>query len=292
MSKALILGAAFVDIVVNVPQLPFSGGDVTGELKSYRVGGSAFNVYGAIRHSSQAANLFVPIGVGQYAERVKKHLLNKNIPLSLPVDGADNGWDLSLVEPDGERSFLTIDGIEQQWDASWFDRLNMTDYQYIYLSGYELENSLSAQVILDALQRKSLNAYILFDTSPRISQISSHILKRILSDHVIVHCNEDEIGQVMPMGESLLDKVQRIFKLTHSPVVVTLGSKGTYFYDGKAATMIAAEHVSVVNTIGAGDTHCGGLIANLMAGLTWREALRQANHLSAQVVQQESGSLY
>jgi len=52
MSKALVLGAAFVDVVVNVPRLPFSGGDVTGELQSYHVGGSAFNVYGAIRHSS------------------------------------------------------------------------------------------------------------------------------------------------------------------------------------------------------------------------------------------------
>lgn len=292
MSKALVLGAAFVDVVINVPRLPYSGGDVTGELKSYRVGGSAFNVYGAIRESSQAANLFVPVGVGQYADRVKSHLLSKHIPLRLPVSGADNGWDLSLVEPDGERSFLTIDGIEQQWTADWFERLNMTDYQYIYVSGYEMENPQSAQVILKALQRKAANAYVLFDSSPRIGQISPAILKGILSKHVMVHCNADEIGQVMPTGDTLTAKAQRIFELTQSPVVVTLGGQGTYYYDGETEETIPTEQVTVVNTIGAGDTHCGGLIAGLMAGLSLREAIRQANHLSAQVVQQESGSLY
>ncbi|NLR10636.1 MULTISPECIES: PfkB family carbohydrate kinase [Lactobacillaceae] len=292
MSKALVLGAAFVDVVINVPRLPFSGGDVTGELKSYHVGGSAFNVYGAIRHSSQAAKLFVPVGVGQYADRVRKHLLDKKIPLSLPVSGADNGWDLSLVEPDGERSFLTIDGIEQQWDSSWFDRINMSDYHYIYVSGYELENSQSAQVILNALNHKSENTYVLFDTSPRIGQISAHVLKQILTDHVIVHCNADEVNQVMPEGESLTAKAQRIYSLTHSPVIVTLGGQGTYYYDGQVEETISAEKVTVINTIGAGDTHCGGIIAGLMAGMSLRKSLEQANRLSAQVVQQESGSLY
>ncbi|MCT4488210.1 PfkB family carbohydrate kinase [Levilactobacillus parabrevis] len=292
MSRALVLGAAFVDVVVNVPRLPFSGGDVTGELKSYRVGGSAFNVYGAIRHSSQAANLFVPVGVGQYADRVRNHLTNKQIPLSLPVSGADNGWDLSLVEPDGERSFLTIDGIEQQWENTWFDRINMTDYEYIYISGYELENPKSARVILEALKHKALNAHVLFDTSPRIGQITPDILKGILTDHVIVHCNEDEIAQVMPEGDTLPAKARRIFDLTHSPVIITLGGQGTYYYDGKMEETLAAEQVSVVNTIGAGDTHCGGLIASLMAGQTLRDAILQANKLSAQVVGQESGSLY
>lgn len=292
MSKALVLGAAFVDVVINVPRLPFSGGDVTGELKSYRVGGSAFNVYGALRHASQVANLFVPVGAGQYADRVRSHLISKNIPLSLAVNGADNGWDLSLVEPDGERSFLTIDGIEQQWDVSWFDRINMTDYQYIYVSGYEMENPQSAQIILDALNHKALDAYILFDTSPRIGQISPNILKEILTDHVIVHCNADEIGQVIPSGDSLADKAQLIYSLTKSPVIVTLGGKGTYYYDGQVEETLPAEKVTVVNTIGAGDTHCGGVIAGLLAGMPLREAIQQANQLSAQVVQQESGSLY
>ena len=48
--KSLIIGAAFVDVIMDVAQMPTSGSDVTAKLKSYNVGGCAFNVYGAIKH--------------------------------------------------------------------------------------------------------------------------------------------------------------------------------------------------------------------------------------------------
>lgn len=291
MSKALVLGAAFVDVVVNVPRLPFSGGDVTGDLKSYRIGGSAFNVYGALRYMQASADLLVPVGEGAYATRVKQHLSNQGISLKLPVTGADNGWDLSLVEPDGERSFLTINGIEQCWKPQWFQQVQLADYDYIYVSGYELENLRSAKAILDGLRQRRPNAQILFDTSPRIGEIPSEILQQVLAARVMVHCNEDEIGKIMPDGRTVAEKAHRLFALTQSPVMVTLGDQGTYYVDGTATGQVPAQNVPVVNTIGAGDTHCGGIIAGLMAGLTLPQAIKQANQLSAQVVGQENGSL-
>ncbi|WP_418611337.1 PfkB family carbohydrate kinase [Levilactobacillus brevis] len=291
MSKALVLGAAFVDVVVNVPRLPFSGGDVTGDLKSYRIGGSAFNVYGALRYMQASADLLVPVGEGAYATRVKQHLSNQGISLKLPVTGADNGWDLSLVEPDGERSFLTINGIEQCWKPQWFQQVQLADYNYIYVSGYELENLRSAKAILDGLRQRRPNAQILFDTSPRIGEIPSEILQQVLAARVMVHCNEDEIGKIMPDGRTVAEKAHRLFALTQSPVMVTLGDQGTYYVDGTATGQVPAQNVPVVNTIGAGDTHCGGIIAGLMAGLALPQAIKQANQLSAQVVGQENGSL-
>lgn len=291
MSKALVLGAAFVDVVVNVPRLPFSGGDVTGDLKSYRIGGSAFNVYGALRYMQASADLLVPVGEGAYATRVKQHLSNQGISLKLPVTGADNGWDLSLVEPDGERSFLTINGIEQCWKPQWFRQVQLADYDYIYVSGYELENLRSAKAILDGLRQRRPDAQILFDTSPRIGEIPSEILQYLLAARVMVHCNEDEIGKIMPDGRTVAEKAYRLFALTQSPVMVTLGDQGTYYVDGTATGQVPAQNVPVVNTIGAGDTHCGGIIAGLMAGLTLPQAIKQANQLSAQVVGQENGSL-
>ncbi|KIO94137.1 Ribokinase [Levilactobacillus brevis] len=73
--------------------------------------------------------------------------------------------------------------------------------------------------------------------------------------------------------------------------MVTLGGQGTYYVDGTATGQVPAQNVPVVNTIGAGDTHCGGIIDGLMAGLALPQAIKQANQLSAQVVGQENGSL-
>lgn len=49
--------------------------------------------------------------------------------------------------------------------------------------------------------------------------------------------------------------------------------------------------MKVVNTIGAGDTHCGGVIAGLQKEMSIDEAVSLSNALSAKVIQQEAGSL-
>jgi len=292
MSKALIVGAAFIDVVINVPELPVDGGDVTGSLTSSNLGGCAFNVYGALKACNQPADLFIPVGIGQYADKVKEVLNQKNIPVTLSVDGADNGWDIALVKPDGERSFLTMNGIEQYWNSDWFKKIDIQSYNYFYVSGYELENPKSASIILDALENRNSDAYLVFDPSPRIGHLPSEVLKRILTKNVIIHCNQDEISSVMSQGDSLNEKLQRIFDLTQSPVVVTLGAKGACYFDGNAMTTISSEDAPIVNTIGAGDTHCGAMIAGLMDKLDLKTTINEANHLSALVVGQENGSLY
>ncbi|PAK68745.1 ribokinase, partial [Staphylococcus haemolyticus] len=114
------------------------------------------------------------------------------------VDGADNGWDISFVEPDGERSFLTVNGIEQLWQPDWFKKINISDYDAFYISGYEMEDEKAARVILDALDKRESSAVVLFDASPRIEYISDETIQRLYDNHVIIHCNEDEIDHLVP----------------------------------------------------------------------------------------------
>ena len=107
----------------------------------------------------------------------------------------------------------------------------------------------------------------------------------------MVHCNEVEIGHLMPGEETLQAKMRRLFEVTHCPVIVTLGERGAIFDDGQVCQTVTGESVPVTNTIGAGDNHCGGLIAGLMAGLALPTAMQRANELAAKVVQQTSGCL-
>lgn len=291
--KSLIIGAAFVDVIMDIAQFPKSGGDVTAKLKSYNIGGCAFNVYGAIRSylGKQAADLFVPVGRGQYSKMVRQTMSQKDIDIILTDSDKDNGWDLCLVEPSGERTFITVPGIEQEWKKNWFDKINLADYQYFYISGYEMEDTSSANLILDQLDNREDDAYILFDASPRISHMESQIIDRLLQHHVIINANEDEIG-FFSKANSLKRQASEVFTKTQSPVIVTLGAKGTYLYDQKGGRLIKSTKVSgVVNTIGAGDTHCGGVIAGLLQRQSIDEACQIGNDLSAKVICQEAGSL-
>lgn len=291
--KSLIIGAAFVDVIMDVAQMPTSGSDVTAKLKSYNVGGCAFNVYGAIKHylGANSADLFVPVGKGQYSEIVRKTMNYSKIPILLEDNHQDNGWDLCLVEPNGERTFITVPGIEQDWKDEWFSKLNLSDYKYFYVSGYEMEDVKSANLLLDYLEQRDNDSYILFDASPRISHIDSRILNRLITKGVIINANEDEIG-FLSDRDTLEEKTSDVFGKTDEPVLVTLGAKGTYLYDDNGGRIISSDKVeNVVNTIGAGDTHCGGVIAGLLNGNSFAEVCKIGNNLSAQVIQQEAGSL-
>lgn len=290
--KSLIIGAAFVDVIMDVPNMPTSGGDVTANFKSNDVGGCAFNVYGAIKHSlgNGSADLFVPVGNGQYAQIVQKVMEKRSIPVLLRDQGKDNGWDLCLIEPSGERTFITVPGIEQCWKDEWFDKIDLDDYDYFYLSGYEMEDDQAAKVILSNLSKRNKGSYLLFDASPRISYISRNILSKILKANTMVNANQDEIGY-LSNKDTLEEQSADIYNKTHAPVMITLGAKGTHLYDKHGGRLIPGEKVKVVNTIGAGDTHCGGVIAGLQKEMSIDEAVSLSNALSAKVIQQEAGSL-
>lgn len=290
MGRVLVIGAAYVDVVINVQRLPQSGKDVAGEWRSTQVGGSAFNVQRALTYAGVTADLLAPIGRGEHATIVRSTFDRLKIPIRLEDSRADNGWDISFVEATGERAFLSISGVERYWQAAWFSRLDLAAYDYVYLSGYELEDPQAAAVILTALQRHP-QLRVLFDTSPRVSQLAPAVIEQLIRPGVIIHGNAVEIQQLGAPTETYQAIAQRLNAQTEAPVVVTLDAQGCYYVDHGVGTMVPGEATQVVNTIGAGDTHCGGLLAELATGHAVATAVQRANQLAARVVAQRAGAL-
>lgn len=291
-NKILVLGAAFVDITLNVSNLPLSGEDIMGNLVAYNVGGCAFNVYSALRKTNSNSDLFVPIGVGKYATIVKDCFKEKNIDLLIEDTEYDNGWDIGLVEPSGERSFITIPGIEQRWKAEWFNRIALENYAYAYISGYELENKQSAKTIIKKLKELYPAITLLFDASPRIAQLPEETIKYLIDniDNIIIHCNEDEI-KYLSTEYTLENKLRDIYKRTNYPIIITRGRKDTIIYNNFEKVFIKTVKSNVTNTIGAGDTHCGGILCGLQQGLNIYEATQLGNELASIVVSQYTSNL-
>ncbi|MFC6206869.1 PfkB family carbohydrate kinase [Levilactobacillus tongjiangensis] len=289
--RTLVIGAAYVDIVVGLNRLPQSGEDVTGNLEATQVGGSAFNVQRALTYQGAAADLLAPVGRGTYASIVEQTLADRKIPLLVRDDRADNGWDISLVEADGERTFLTVNGIEQLWCERWFQSVDLSSYDYFYISGYELEELGAAEIILNAFRHRKVGAKVLFDASPRSQYLQPAVLEALFVPGTIVHCNATEASCLMAGETSYQVVAQRIHRLTGEPVVVTLGAEGAYVVDQGQGTRVIGDVARVINTIGAGDSHCGGLLAALAAGQPLLMAVAEANHLAAKVVGQVAGAL-
>lgn len=287
--KILVLGAAVVDVILQVDRLPRTAEDVTAEHKETVVGGCAYNVANILRQLGADHDLFVPVGKGICAEIVKRQLEADGYPLWMEDPEKDNGWNLSLVEKDGERTFITVPGIETRWKSRWFDRVNWHAYDYLYLSGYELEGP-SGKVILQALDNRKPSSIIVFDPGPRVGWINREDVMRLLRMGTIVHANRQEL-RVLTEEEDLEAAVRNVCRITHQPVVVTLGEEGALFYTADESGIVPAKKVAVVDTIGAGDAHTAALMAGLAADFPLREACALGNEIAAMVVQQQGGKL-
>lgn len=278
--KCLIIGAAMLDIVMKIDRLPKPGEDVYADSQEMTVGGCAFNVADIIRHFRVPYTLFAPVGRGIYADIISQKLKEAGHESLIQAEGQDNGYCLCLVEADGERTFLTLPGIEYSFEREWFDALNPEEYESAYVSGYEIEGNGGEAIIEFFEQNPKLTIY--YAPGPRITYISKEKQKRLEALHPILHLNEKEALDYT--GESEYEcAAQKLYETMQNTVIITLGPKGVYVKN-EEGILIPSEPVKAVDTIGAGDSHIGAFIALRQSGADIIQAAETANRVSAMVV--------
>lgn len=281
MKKCLIIGALMLDISLNIEHLPERGSDVYIKNEETSIGGCALNVANIISHYSLPFTLFSPIGSGKYADIIQNLLKKLPFTSQLKINSEDNGYCLCLVEPDGERTFLTLAGIECNFKKHWFDMLNPDEYDCAYICGYEIEGSGGNHIIEFLESNRHIKVY--YAPGPRFKYIDCAKNNKIFSLNPILHLNEKEAyeytGENKP-GKSMMN----LFSKTNNTVIVTAGAKGAYVLDTNKLRLIKGEHVNVVDTIGAGDSHIAAFIANNQLNKTIDESIKFANRVASSVV--------
>ena len=66
--------------------------------------------------------------------------------------------------------------------------------------------------------------------------------------------------------------------------MITLGSKGSWVFDGQEGFIIGSEPVEVVDTLGAGDMYAGAFLAGITQGLDFKSAGELASAASDKIV--------
>lgn len=288
VKKVFILGSAFVDVVIRVPEMPRSGGDLEGECRTTNVGGCSFNVADVLSKLNLPFDALMPVGEGMIADIVTKAFIERGYPIRRYPGCGDNGWCLSLVEPHGERTFVSMFGIERRMAPDWFDAVPMADFDLIYLSGYQAEGENGA-VVLEALRKKRSDAELIFDPGPRAMEIDPERMSALLSLGTILTVNAEE-ARAMAKASSAEAAARVLSHRTQRPAVVTDGARGAVLAEGDRVRLIEGFPVEVVDTIGSGDSHTGGFIAGRMCGLPLDESVRLANAVASVVTGREGAA--
>lgn len=288
MKKCLVIGAAMLDIVMHIDKLPKTGEDVYAKDQEMTVGGCAYNAADIMRLFDVDFSLFAPLGTGSYAEIIKSKLNAKGHASLLKVEGQDNGYCLCMVESDGERTFLTLPGVECSFKAEWFNSLDANEYDSAYISGYEIEGEGGSDIISFLEKNPHLDVY--YAPGPRISYIPQELTDRIFALKPIVHLNEDE-AKFFTGEDDIPKAASNIFAKCNNNVVVTLGSEGAYVKNAEVSELIPSVKTDVKDTIGAGDSHIGAFISLQKLGYDIKDSVKYANRVSALVVGTEGPTL-
>ncbi len=285
MKQTLVIGSAVVDVIVNIPHLPRTGEDVHITRQTRSLGGCAYNVSDILRHFGAPYSLCTAVGSGIYGEFVAKKLEERGVPIYVRRP-EENGCCYCMVEEGGERTFIVDHGIEYTFQEDYLENIDTASIDSVYVCGLEIEENTGWNII--EYLRKHPDYTIYFAPGSRILKIQPDRMDAMLLLHPIVHMNEGE--SLAFTGEKTVETAARvIYAKTGNAVIITLGEKGSYCYDG-ADHYAAPVPAKVRDTIGAGDSHMGAVIAGRRFGFSFVDAIQMANYVSSAVVAKE-GSL-
>ena len=291
MKQTLVIGSAVVDVILNTEQLPKRGQDVQVSRQKCSLGGCAYLVSDMLRHFGMPYSLCTAVGGGMFGEFVLHELTKKGVPVYVKRPEKENGCCYCLVEPDGERSFLVDHGVEYTFHESYLEKINTETIDSVYICGLEIEEE-TGQEIIDYL-KKHREYTVYFATGPRIMQLWEKFPERVrelFSLHPVLHLNEEE--SISFTGKPTAEEAARaLYAQTGNTVIVTLGEKGSLCCEKTGISYAAPVPAEVKDTIGAGDGHMGAVIAARRQGLSFPEAIRLANRISAKIVETEGGGL-
>jgi sugar/nucleoside kinase (ribokinase family) len=293
LSRLLLAGEAIVDLVMRVPGLPPRGGDLLASGSAVRVGGG-FNVMAAAARQGMPVAYAGGHGTGPWGDLVRAALAAEGIELlRQPDPNSDTGFDVALVEPDGERTFITSVGAETHpggWDA-----IAASPGDVVYVSGYGLVPSPVAGGAdgpvaggpdggLGAWAAALPDGVVLFaDPGPLVADIPATTLDAVLARCDWWSCNRRE-AVLLTGSDDPVTAARQLRSRTRGGVLVRNGAAGCTLATSSDLVIIPAPPIDAVDTTGAGDAHAGVFLAGLAAGLDPREAARRANAAAALAV--------
>jgi sugar/nucleoside kinase (ribokinase family) len=288
--RLVLVGSILVDVLMYVDHLPERGSDIMAH-RTLLSSGGGFNVLTAATRLGMPTAYAGHVGDGPMGNQVMADLTATHIPLLLPrASGADTGFDIGLVEPDAERTFVTTPGIEACLSLEDLQAIPLRPGDAIYVSGYDLCYPISGQALEQWLPMLPPQHLLIIDPGPLVAKIPPLRLERILARTDLLSPNAHETtilssSSNIPEGASKL--VHKI--APEGWVVARDGKQGCWLANSATPTKhIPPRPTQAIDSTGAGDTHVGAMLASLARGDDMYTAAYTAN-VAASLSTERSG---
>ena len=261
-----VLGSINIDTVYRVPELPRPGETVSGTLDSVGLGGKGANQAVALARAGARVRLVGAIGHG--TDWVCDTLAQAGIDLSdLRRVDAPTGQAMICIDQAGENTIVIIAGANH-----WITPDQVTHSLKGARQGdwLLLQNETNLGPETAKLARRA-GLKVCYSAAP----FSAAVVREVLpfTDLLVVNEIEDRmIADLIPDAAALSPGLAS---------VVTMGKEGAIWRQGEHNIHVPAFPVTPTDTVGAGDTFLGFLLAGIERGETIETAMRKASAAAA-----------
>jgi sugar/nucleoside kinase (ribokinase family) len=279
MPRLVSVGNVVVDLLAELPRLPASGEDLTATASGISIGGSA-NTLIAAHRQGLAAVYAGAHGSGPLGAFVRSELERAGIGIAHAAIDGDTGWDVAIVEPGGERTFVTTVGAEARLDSAALSGIAFQDGDLLHVSGYGLAREPSGAALATWLPSVDRAVTVLLDPGPLGAELPAQTVEPVLER--IDWWSGNEAEALAATGAQ--DPAVAAARLARHGfgVVVRQGPAGCLIVErGGTVGRVAGFAVDAIDSNGAGDAHVGVFLAGLASGHAPVEAARRANAAAA-----------
>ena len=274
MKNILVIGSLNMDLVINTDRIPAPGETLHGSGFSHFPGGKGANQASACARAGGNVKMLGKVGNDAYGDILLKNLSQDGVNIS-GVEREDVSTGVAVITVcKGENTIILDKGANGMVDKDYIDRhIDAIDWADYVIMQYEISMET---IVYIAQLAKSKGKAIVIDPAPMLDAPCE-----LYEMADIILPNETETAHLI--GETLEpeDAVKKMHQLGAKNVIMTLGKKGSLFFDGEKIINQPAYKVKAIDSTGAGDCFTGSLVAHLATEKTMEEALEFATKASA-----------
>lgn len=288
--RVLVAGDVMTDIVVRPDGPPVTGSDRRAAI-SMVDGGSAANQAAWLAASGVPVALFARVGAAD-RDSVAARLAEAGIEPLLSGDSErESGRLITLVSPDGERSFFTDRGANTSLSYADLSPHWRANTGLVVLSGYSFFSPQTRTCVLKmiaAARERDIQVAVDAASAGFLAETGSRPFLEWTAGVTLLVANQDEAALLTGKTEPA-DQLAALSP-QYPAVIVKAGGDGCHaLLRGNDPVFVRAVPAEAVDTTGAGDAFLAGFVAGWRDGRPPTECLAAGNRLGALAVTRVGG---
>lgn len=255
--KITVIGSTNIDLTLHVDHFPLPGETIASRSFGQANGGKGANQAVACARLGADVTFITALGADSYAPALLKDFAADGIDTSKIMlrTGINTGLAFILIDSTGENNITIAAGANATITPEDIEncRKDIEGADILVMQAEIPYQSVKAAAAI----AQSAGTKVLYNPAPVLAADDDMMA---MTDILVV--NENEASTLAGLkfdGNNCRDIADRLHRRGAATVVITLGSKGAYTFDGNNELKADAFKVKAVDTVGAGDTFCGAL---------------------------------